>query len=90
VFRDKGTHWEEYDKIKVIGKFHPRKGHEGREGEYSFFNLGAGCRWVEGRSAMGLVWTKAVSLTSTMIRSPDRPVCSESLYRIRYPSPRIV
>jgi hypothetical protein len=40
VFRDKGTHLEECDKIKCTGKckgkFHSIKGHEGPEGEYSY------------------------------------------------------
>jgi hypothetical protein len=35
VFRDKGTHWEECNKIKVKGKFHPRKGHEDSEAKQS-------------------------------------------------------
>jgi hypothetical protein len=32
----------------------------------------------------GLFWTAAENLASTGIRSPDRPVRSESLYRLRY------
>ena len=36
----------------------------------------------------GPVCTVAESLSTTGIRSPDCPVCSESLYQISYPSPR--
>ena len=35
------------------------------------------------------VWTGAENLALTGIRSPDRPACSESLYRLRYPGPHI-
>ena len=35
--------------------------------------------------APGPVWTGAENLASTGIRSPDRPVSSESLYRLSYP-----
>jgi hypothetical protein len=35
--------------------------------------------------ASGPVWTCAENLTSTGIRSPDRPAHSESLYRLSYP-----
>jgi len=31
------------------------------------------------------VWADAVNLTPTGIRLQDRPVCSDSLYRLRYP-----
>ena len=34
--------------------------------------------------APGPVWTGAENLTSTGIRSPDRPACSQSLYQLRY------
>jgi hypothetical protein len=37
--------------------------------------------------APGPVWTGAENLASTGIRFPDRPARSESLYRLRYPSP---
>jgi hypothetical protein len=37
--------------------------------------------------APGPVWTAAKYLAPTGIRSPDRPVRSESLYRLRYPGP---
>ena len=33
------------------------------------------------------VWTGAENLVPTGIRSPDRPACSKSLYRRRYPGP---
>ena len=33
------------------------------------------------------VWTGAENLDTTGIRSPDRPACSKSLYRQRYPGP---
>ena len=33
----------------------------------------------------GQVWTGVENLAPTGIRSPDRPVRSESLYRLRYP-----
>ena len=36
--------------------------------------------------APGSVWTGAESLAPTGIRSPDRPVRSQSLYRLRYPA----
>jgi len=35
--------------------------------------------------APGTVWTDAENLAPTGIRSPDRPIRSESLYRMRYP-----
>jgi hypothetical protein len=35
----------------------------------------------------GPVWTGAENLAPTGIRSPDRPACSQSLYRLSYPSP---
>ena len=35
--------------------------------------------------APGYVWTGAENLAPTGIRSPDRPVRSQSLYRLRYP-----
>jgi hypothetical protein len=35
--------------------------------------------------APGPVWTGRENLTSNGIRSPDRPVSSQSLYRLRYP-----
>jgi len=34
--------------------------------------------------APGPVWTGAVNLASTGIRSPDRPARSQSLYRMSY------
>jgi len=34
--------------------------------------------------APGPVWTRAENLATTGIRSPDRPVRSESLYRLSY------
>ena len=37
--------------------------------------------------APGPIWTGAENLDPTGIPSPDRPVRSESLYRIRYPGP---
>jgi len=40
--------------------------------------------WIPGPARMG---TKNPAPTG--IRSPDRPVCSESLYRLHYPSPQI-
>ena len=36
----------------------------------------------------GLVWTVAENLALTGIRSSDRPDCSQSLYRLRYPGRR--
>jgi len=36
--------------------------------------------------APGLVWTGADNLAPSEIRSPERPVCSESLYRLSYGS----
>jgi hypothetical protein len=38
----------------------------------------------------GSVWTGAVNLASTGIRSPDRPARSESLYRLSYPGPHSI
>ena len=35
--------------------------------------------------ATGPVWTVAENLDPTVIRSPDRPARSESLYRLSYP-----
>ena len=35
----------------------------------------------------GPVWTGAENLAPTGIRSPDRPVRSQSLYRLSYPGP---
>ena len=37
----------------------------------------------------GTIWTGAENLAPTGIRSPDRPVRSESLYRLSYLGPRI-
>ena len=37
--------------------------------------------------APGPVWTCAENLNLSGIRSPDRPSCSESLYRLSYPGP---
>jgi len=37
--------------------------------------------------APGTVWTGAENLAPTGIRSPDRPVRTESLYRLSYPGP---
>ena len=37
----------------------------------------------------GPVWTGAENLISTGIRSPDRPACSESLYRLSHPGPTV-
>jgi len=34
--------------------------------------------------APGLVWTGAENLAATGIRSPDRPACSQLLYRLSY------
>ena len=39
--------------------------------------------------APGPVWTCAENLAPTGIRSPDRPVRSESLYRLSYPGPHL-
>jgi hypothetical protein len=39
--------------------------------------------------APGRVWTDAVNLAPTGIRSPDRPARSESLYRLSYRGPYI-
>ena len=36
--------------------------------------------------APGPAWTRAENLAPTGIRSPDRPVRSQSLYRLRYPA----
>jgi hypothetical protein len=36
--------------------------------------------------APGPVWTDAENLAPTGIRSPDRPACSQSLYRLSYPA----
>ena len=32
----------------------------------------------------GLVWTDVENLAPTRIQSPDRPACSQSIYRLRY------
>jgi hypothetical protein len=39
--------------------------------------------------APGPVWTGAENLAPTGIRSPDRPVRSQSLYRLRYPTHQV-
>jgi hypothetical protein len=36
--------------------------------------------------APGQVWTGAENLAPAGIRSPNRPTCSQSLYRLRYPA----
>jgi hypothetical protein len=36
--------------------------------------------------APGPVWTGAENLAPTGIRFPDRPTCSQSLYRLSYPA----
>jgi hypothetical protein len=82
------------------GKVHPRIGHEGffkldaRWGGLSTLHPG---RFTPGKEpvpivsetvwAPGPVRTGAENLTPTGIRSPDHPVRSESLYRLRYPGP---
>jgi hypothetical protein len=38
--------------------------------------------------AAGSVWTGAEKLAPTGIRSPDRPACSDSPYRLSAPGPR--
>jgi hypothetical protein len=38
--------------------------------------------------APGQVWTGAENLASIDIRSPDRPACNDSLYRLNYPDPQ--
>jgi hypothetical protein len=38
--------------------------------------------------APGPVWMGAENLAPTVIRSPDRPARSKSLYRLSYPSPQ--
>ena len=38
--------------------------------------------------APGPVWTSAENLAPTVIRSPDSPACSQSLYRLSYPAQR--
>ena len=66
---------------------------------YYFLNLGAILGWVisntpgrlttgkETRWATGPTWKVAENLASTEIRSPVRPICNESLYRIRHRRP---
>jgi hypothetical protein len=56
------------------------------------------CRFIPGNDPVpivqetgwtpGPVWTCAENLTPTGIRSPDRPVRSESLYRLSYRGPQ--
>jgi hypothetical protein len=41
----------------------------------------------EGGWAPGPVWEGSENLAPTGIPSPDRPACSESLYRLSYPGP---
>jgi len=36
--------------------------------------------------APGSVWTGVENPAPTGIRSPDRPACNQSLYRLRYPA----
>jgi hypothetical protein len=38
----------------------------------------------------GPFWTGAENLAPTGIWSPDRPACSEMLYRLSYPGPRLI
>jgi hypothetical protein len=38
--------------------------------------------------APGPVWTSAENLAQTGIKSPNRPACSESLYRLSYRGPQ--
>jgi hypothetical protein len=45
-------------------------------------------KWPGIRCA-GPVWTGAENLAPTGFRSPDRPVRSESLYRLSYPGPHL-
>ena len=44
---------------------------------------------MEAEWAPGPVWKGAENLAPTRIRSPERPACSESLYRLRYPGPEV-
>ena len=39
--------------------------------------------------ALGPVWTGAENIAPAGIRTPDRPARSQSLYRLRYPSPHV-
>ena len=41
--------------------------------------------FTEGRLDPAQVWTGAENLASTVIRYPDRPTLSESLYQLSYP-----
>jgi hypothetical protein len=43
----------------------------------------------EAGRAPGPVWTDVENLAPPGIRSLDRPACSESLYRRRYPGPHV-
>ena len=48
-----------------------------------------GTHCIGGWVGPGPVWTGAENLTPTWIRHPDRPVRSESLYRLSYRGPHI-
>jgi len=39
--------------------------------------------------ASGPVWTGTENLAPPGIRSPDHPACRQSLYRLRYPAPKL-
>jgi hypothetical protein len=44
----------------------------------------------EARWSPELIWTGVENLTPTRFRSPDRPDCSESLYKLSYPGLLII
>ena len=44
----------------------------------------------KGGRASGPVWTGAKNFSPTGIQYPDRLACSESLYKLSYPEPRVL
>ena len=48
----------------------------------------SGTHCIEGWVGPGPVWTGVENLARSGIRSPDRPACSESQYRLSNPGPQ--
>ena len=85
---------------KSKDKFHHRTGHEDPDGARWGWVVNATPRPLyagedpvpivqEAGWVPGPVWTGAENLTSTGIRTPDRPARSKSLCRPRYPGPTL-
>ena len=57
----------------------------GQDHDLAALPPGKGWKWKDAGWVSRPVWTGAENLTPTGLRNPDRPVCSESQHRLRYP-----